>query len=115
MSRTWVSCASLRVMAMDQHCVGGLRPRYPLTLRAGPRASSATVFLLNDQGGIEDDLMLVWRPGPQPEVRMVVNAGNRQARLARLQDLAPELHFEWVDAALLALQGPDAEAVLVST
>ena len=85
-------------------------------------------LLLNPQGGIEDDLMLVWRDGSTvkpasaggladlpkstPEVRMVVNAGNRDADLALLQKLAPQLKFEWVDAALVALQGPDAESVL---
>ena len=63
--------------------------------------------LLNDQGGIEDDLMLVWR-GAAPEVRMVVNAGNRDHDLTLLKQLAPSLKFEWVDAALVALQGPDA-------
>lgn len=73
--------------------------------------------LLNDQGGIEDDLMLVYRHGAvegrgNPEVRMVVNAGNRDADLALLQKLAPGLKFEWVDAALIALQGPEAESVL---
>ena len=85
-------------------------------------------LLLNSQGGIEDDLMLVWRDGSTvkpasasglsdlpkgtPEVRMVVNAGNRDADLALLKKLAPQLKFEWVDAALVALQGPDAESVL---
>ena len=71
--------------------------------------------LLNDTGGIEDDLMLVWRdaaPKAAPEVRMVVNAGNRDHDLALLKRLAPNLQFEWVDAALVALQGPDAESVL---
>ena len=90
----------------------GLEAALPVDFEGWPSGQQRYSLLLNDQGGIEDDLMLVWRPGPQPEVRMVVNAGNRQADLARLQDLAPELHFEWVDAALLALQGPDAEAVL---
>jgi len=71
--------------------------------------------LLNDQGGIEDDLMLVWRDAAleaRPEVRMVVNAGNRDHDLALLKQLAPSLSFEWVDAALVALQGPDADSVL---
>lgn len=78
--------------------------------------------LLNAEGGIEDDLMLVYRHADcrgasalradGPEVRMVVNAGNRDADLALLQKLAPGLTFEWVDAALVALQGPDAESVL---
>ena len=66
-------------------------------------------YLLNDQGGIEDDLMLVHLGD---EVRMVVNAGNRDADYARLTTLCPELLIEWVDAALIALQGPAAEAVL---
>jgi len=42
----------------------------------------------------------------------VVNAGNRDTDLARLSQLAPDLKFEWIDAALIALQGPEAEAVL---
>lgn len=75
-------------------------------------------LLLNQEGGINDDLMLVWREAdlaqgrPSAEVRMVVNAGNRDADLAQLQTLCPDLQFDWVDAALIALQGPDAESVL---
>ena len=68
-------------------------------------------LLLDDSGGIEDDLMLVNRGD---EVRMVVNAGNRDADLARLRSRCPELAIEWVDAALVALQGPKAEAVLAA-
>ena len=68
-------------------------------------------FLLNDAGGIEDDLMLV---NLGDEVRMVVNAGNRDADFARLVALCPALAIEWVDAALIALQGPQAEAVLAA-
>jgi aminomethyltransferase len=68
-------------------------------------------YLLNDAGGIEDDLMLV---NLGDEVRMVVNAGNRDADFARLAAACPDLSIEWVDAALVALQGPSAEAVLAS-
>lgn len=68
-------------------------------------------YLLNDEGGIEDDLMLVKL---RDEVRIIVNAGNRASDLARLQLLAPQLRFEWIDAALLALQGPAAESVLAA-
>jgi aminomethyltransferase len=89
-----------------------LEAALPVDFDGWPSGQQRYSLLLNDQGGIEDDLMLVWRPGPLSEVRMVVNAGNRQADLQRLQSLAPELQFEWVDAALLALQGPQAEAVL---
>ncbi|MEN9314120.1 MAG: Aminomethyltransferase [Pseudomonadota bacterium] len=66
-------------------------------------------YLLNDAGGIEDDLMLV---NLGDEVRLVVNAGNRDADFAWLERHCPDVRFEWIDAALLALQGPDAERVL---
>lgn len=65
--------------------------------------------LLNDDGGIEDDLMLV---NLGDEVRIVVNAGNRDHDLRLLAQRCPDLELEWIDAALLALQGPRAEAVL---
>ena len=66
-------------------------------------------LLLNDAGGIEDDLMLV---NLGSEVRMVVNAGNRDRDFAELARRCPGLAFEWTDAALVALQGPSAEQVL---
>lgn len=68
-------------------------------------------YLLNELGGIEDDLMLV---NLGSEVRIIVNAGNRDTDLSRLEGLAPHLRFEWIDAALLALQGPSAESVLAA-
>lgn len=72
-------------------------------------------LLLNDDGGIEDDLMLVQQfDGTTAEVRMVVNAGNRDADLARLRSLCPQLSIEPIDAALVALQGPAAENALVA-
>ncbi len=70
-------------------------------------------LLLNDAGGIDDDLMLVHVvDGDRAEVRIVANAGNRDADLARLRALCPALVFDELDAALIALQGPQAEAVL---
>ena len=66
-------------------------------------------LILNEAGGIEDDLMLV---NLGAEVRMVVNAGNRDRDFAELVRRCPGLAIEWVDAALVALQGPSAEQVL---
>lgn len=86
-----------------------LEAALPCDFDGWPKDVQRYSVLLNDRGGIEDDLMLVWR---ESEVRMVVNAGNRDADLARLSQLAPGLKFEWIDAALIALQGPEAEAVL---
>ncbi|MDO5057432.1 MAG: glycine cleavage system aminomethyltransferase GcvT [Lautropia sp.] len=66
-------------------------------------------LLLNEHGGIEDDLMLV---NLGNEVRIIVNAGNREHDHKLLVQRCPGLHIEWIDAALIALQGPQAEAVL---
>ncbi len=66
-------------------------------------------LMLNERGGIEDDLMLV---NQGDEVRIIVNAGNRAHDLHLLTMRCPGLDFEWLDAALIALQGPQAEAVL---
>jgi aminomethyltransferase len=66
-------------------------------------------LMLNERGGIEDDLMLV---NQGDEVRIIVNAGNRAHDLHLLTMRCPGLDFEWIDAALIALQGPQAEAVL---
>jgi len=63
--------------------------------------------LLNDRGGIEDDLMVTRLPG---EVRIVVNAACKEKDLTVLRKVCPGLTFELLDAALIALQGPQAEA-----
>jgi glycine cleavage system T protein (aminomethyltransferase) len=68
-------------------------------------------LLFNERGGIEDDLMVTRL---RDEVRIVVNAGCRQKDLALLRRLCPGLEFELLDRALIALQGPAAEAVLAS-
>jgi aminomethyltransferase len=86
-----------------------LEAALPIDFEGWPIGLQKYSYLLNDQGGIEDDLMLV---NGGDEVRMVVNAGNRDADFERLTALCPGLQIEWVDAALIALQGPQAEAVL---
>ncbi len=86
----------------------------PVDLLDWPSDQQRYSVLLNDAGGILDDLMLVLRlsDGDAPEIRMVANASNRAADLARLRALCPGLVIEEIDAALLALQGPLAESVL---
>ena len=66
-------------------------------------------LLLNESGGIEDDLM-VTRLGD--EVALVANAARKAADLQRLKALCPQLEFQVLENALLALQGPLAEAAL---
>ena len=105
----------LRITAPDDpsgtKLAQSLEAALPCDFDGWPRNVQRYSVLLNDRGGIEDDLMLVWR---ESEVRMVVNAGNRDTDLAKLSALAPSLKFEWIDAALIALQGPESEVVLSS-
>lgn len=88
-----------------------LEAALPIDFEGWPIGLQKYSYLLNEQGGIEDDLMLV---NLGDEVRMVVNAGNRDADHAQLLAACPGLQIDWVDAALVALQGPQAEAVLAA-
>jgi len=64
----------------------------------------------NDAGGIEDDLMLARRG---EELFVVVNAGCKDADIQRMTEQMPGCEVLPVtDRALVALQGPEAEAVL---
>lgn len=70
-------------------------------------------FFTNDAGGIEDDLMFARRGD---RLFVVVNAACKEADIARMKAvLEPALTVtEVTDRALIALQGPQAEAVLAS-
>jgi aminomethyltransferase len=83
----------------------------PLDFAGWPEGVQRYSLLLNERGGIEDDLMVTRL---RDEVRIVVNAGCRQKDLALLRGLCLGLSFELLDRALIALQGPAAEAVLAS-
>jgi len=72
--------------------------------------------LLDDKGGILDDLM-VTRPGDPArdgQLFLIVNASTKDADYAHMESrLPPGIRlFRSPDRALLALQGPSAEAVL---
>jgi aminomethyltransferase len=68
-------------------------------------------FFTNDAGGIEDDLMFANRGD---HLFVVVNAACKEADIARMRAaLEPEVTVKLLEnRALLALQGPKAEAVL---
>ena len=68
-------------------------------------------LLLNERGGIEDDLMAT---PLGDEVRIVANAGCKHKDVERLRKLCPGLSFELLERSLIALQGPAAEAALAS-
>lgn len=67
-------------------------------------------FFTNDDGGILDDLMIA---NFSDRLVLVVNAANKVADAAHLkQRLPPGVVVKKVDRALIALQGPKAEAAL---
>jgi aminomethyltransferase len=81
----------------------------PLDFDDWPLGAQRYSLLLNERGGIEDDLMVTRLAD---EVRIVVNASRRQKDLALLRALCPSLSFELLDRGLIALQGPAAEEAL---
>jgi len=97
----------LRVTGPGLH--EALERALPLDFDRWPVGAQRYSLLLNERGGIEDDLMVTRLAD---EVRIVVNASGRQKDLARLRELCPRLSFELLDRALIALQGPAAEAAL---
>ncbi|ALA18167.1 MULTISPECIES: glycine cleavage system aminomethyltransferase GcvT [unclassified Chelatococcus] len=70
--------------------------------------------LLNDQGGIIDDLMVTRPADGDGRLLLVVNAACKDADIRHIRHHLPdEVRLEVFDGrALLALQGPEAEAVL---
>src|SRR3954470_8523970 len=81
----------------------------PVDFDGWPAGLQRYSLLLNERGGIEDDLMVA-RLGS--EVRLVVNASTKQKDLQVLRERCPALSFHLLDHALIALQGPAAERVL---
>src|SRR4051812_4757110 len=82
-------------------------------VRAMPHGAMRYTLLLNEAGGILDDLMVGrLRDDPGGRLYLVVNAGTKEADFARLADAAGGLAvLDQGPYGLLALQGPDAAAV----
>lgn len=72
--------------------------------------------LLNEAGGILDDLMVVRRPSVkagEERLFLVVNAACKEEDFAHIRRLLPDLRLETLDdRALIALQGPKAVSIL---
>lgn len=97
----------LRVRGGGLHA--SLERALPVDFAVWPAGLQKYSLLLNEAGGIDDDLMVTRL---EDEVAIVVNAACRERDLARLRVLCPELEFSVLDHALIALQGPRAEEVL---
>jgi aminomethyltransferase len=70
--------------------------------------------LLNENGGIVDDLMVTRPPGADGALRLVVNASRKEVDLVLIRERLPSgVHLTPLpEVALIALQGPLAAATL---
>ena len=97
----------LRVRGHGLHAA--LERALPLDFTGWPAGGQRYSLLLNERGGIEDDLMVTRFDS---EVAIVVNAACKEGDIARLRSLCPALEFSLLEHALIALQGPRAREVL---
>lgn len=68
--------------------------------------------LLNEKGGVSDDLMVTRLPGVEERLLIVVNASRKTDDFALIRERLPQFDFIPLNRALIALQGPRAAAVL---
>ena len=83
----------------------------PADILGLPENRQRYAFFTNDKGGLLDDLMVANRGD---HYLLVVNAARKENDLALLRDaLSQDCTIDLADRALIALQGPKAESVLV--
>ncbi len=89
---------------------GALERLVPVAIKGLPEGRQRYALFTNEAGGIMDDLMVANRGD---HLFLVVNAACKAADIAHMRASLPECTVEVVeDRALLALQGPAAEATL---
>lgn len=94
------------------HLTLALEALVPAEVQGLPQGRQRYALFTDDSGGIRDDLML---SNQGDHLFVVVNASMRDADLAHLRDGLGNAEIEEVtDRALLALQGPGAEAALAA-
>ncbi len=77
-----------------------------------PAGRTRYTQLLDDTGGILDDLMVTRLPGVEERLLLVVNAARKAEDFALIREQLPDFDLILLDRALIALQGPRAAAVL---
>ncbi|MGJ0509561.1 MAG: glycine cleavage system aminomethyltransferase GcvT [Methylocystis sp.] len=70
--------------------------------------------LLNEKGGVLDDLMVTRLPGVEERLLLVVNASRKEQDFSLLRERLPEFDLTPLNRALIALQGPRAASVLAA-
>lgn len=100
-----------QVLLLGQGADTALEALVPSNIRELKPGRQRYTMLLNEQGGILDDLMVTRRPN---DLLLVVNAACKKDDIAHLGSHLPAgvLLTVLKDRALLALQGPAAEAAL---
>lgn len=68
--------------------------------------------LVDDRGGVLDDLLVTRLPGVEERLLLVVNASRKTSDFALIAERLPQFDLILLDRALIALQGPRAAAVL---
>ncbi len=102
-----------QIQVLGENLAEVLESVFPANLIDLPVGKQCYSFLLNEEGGVIDDLMICRR---EYDFLLVVNAGCKEGDFAYLQKLlGNKVELNWLDdRALLALQGPKAAAVLAS-
>ena len=101
-----------QIEVRGDNIAAALEKLLPVDLMGLAEQSQRYALLLNDDGGIIDDLMVANRGD---NFLLVVNAACKHDDLAWLQSRCPELSFELQDdKALLAIQGPKAREVMTN-
>lgn len=95
-----------------EHLALALEALVPADILGLPPGRQRYALLTDDSGGIRDDIMVTHRGD---HLLLVVNASMREADLAYLRDaLGASMVEEAAGRALLALQGPGAEAAMAA-
>jgi len=99
-----------QVILRGEDAAGALERLVPVSVKALAEGRQRYALFTNDDGGILDDLMVANRGD---HLFLVVNAACKDADIAHLRAGLPDCEVEVIhDRALLALQGPAAEAAL---
>lgn len=88
----------------EPHAFAGLVPGDVAGLKPGRQRYT---LLLNEAGGILDDLMMA---NLGSHIQLVLNAGRKQEDVAHIRGLGVDIHPRF-DRALIALQGPKAAEI----
>ena len=100
-----------QVIISGAGATAALEALLPVDLQALPEQGQVYALLSNEAGGVRDDLIIT-RWGPE-RFFLVINAACKEQDLVYLRERLPQLDIEVLEAqALLALQGPQARAVM---